>query len=96
MVGEDLNKPPLPKNIVLKINCEGLLLQNYGSASSNEDKDKLEIKLNGSRLSELSQYGGWLRICLKPNQLKLGRNQVTLRLLVGKLTVTALEIHVLH
>ncbi len=82
MVGEDLNKPPLPKNIVLTINCKEL-----------SDDDKLEIKLNGSRLSKLSRYQ---TICLKPNQLKLGRNQVTLLLLEGKLTVTALEIHVFY
>jgi len=85
MVGEDLTKPPVPKNIVLKINCENL-----------SDEDKLEIELNGSRLSKLSRSGDWLTICLKPNQLKLGRNQVTLLLLEGKITVTALEIHVFY
>ena len=46
MVGEDLTKPPVPKNIVLKINCENL-----------SDEDKLEIELNGSRLSKLSRSG---------------------------------------
>jgi len=85
MVGEDLTKAPVPKNIVLKINCEDL-----------SDEDELEIELNGSRLSKLSRYSSWLRIPLKPNQLKLGRNQVTLLLVEGELTVTALEIHVLY
>jgi len=85
MVGEDLTKPPLPKNIVLKINCESL-----------SDEDKLEIELNGSPLSKLSRSGDWLTIGLKPNQLKLGRNQVALLPVKGKITVTALEIHVLY
>ena len=97
MVGEDLNKSPLPKNIVLKINCERLAETNLCPTCLRASiEDKLDIKLNGSRLSKLSQNSSWLRICLKPNQLKLGRNQVTLRLLTGELTVTALEIHVFY
>ena len=83
MVGEDLNKPPLPKNIVLTINCKEL-----------SDDDKLEIKLNGSRLSKLSRSGEWLTTLLKPNQLKLGRNQVNISLVEGKITVWALEMQV--
>lgn len=99
MVGDDLTKAPRPANIEFKVIC-----------SEVTDDNELSLTLNRAPLPDLSQPDTWQRqnlsscnlwesatafaIQLKPDQLKLGRNNVGISVGEGEVIARAAEVRV--
>ena len=83
MVGKDFTKSPQPTRMELVVHCSEL-----------SDDDEFKILLNHKPLLSGERSAPLVKVSLNPNQLKLGRNEVSFLAFTGEVTINTVEIHI--